>query len=194
MYAIIGGVTLDLVKGSSMASQRIEERSIAEFIVIDLLGTLNFQRGQPVELYDAEDTLIFGGVIDVPEKVAMAPTGGLYHSISCIDWHYLADKRLVVAAWAVPTSAGTIVTATHASYLAAEGVTIPAGAVQDGPLIPEAIFNYVSVAEAYDILAEMAGFTWFIDENKQLFFIDRTTYVAPLNWSQATPKPNRLLE
>ena len=189
MYAIIGGVTLDLVKGSPMADQRIEERSIAEFTVIDSLGTASYQRGQPVGLYDAADTLIFGGVIDTPEKVAMAPSGGLYHSIRCIDWHYLADKRLVVAAWTVPTNAGTIVTAIHAAHLAAEGVTIPAGAVQTGPLIPEVVFNYVTVSEAYDALAEMAGFTWFIDEQKQLFFVDRTTYLAPWNWSVATPKP-----
>ena len=79
MYAIIGGVTLELVKGSPLVDQRIEERSTAEFTVIDSLGTASYQRGQPVALYDAADTLIFGGVIDTSDKVAMAPGGGLYH-------------------------------------------------------------------------------------------------------------------
>jgi len=186
MYAIIGGVTLELVKGSPLVDQRIEERSTAEFTVIDSLGTASYQRGQPVALYDAADTLIFGGVIDTSDKVAMAPGGGLYHPIRCMDWHYLVDKRLVVAAYTT-TDAGAIVTDIHTNYLVAEGVGI--GSIQTGPEIPEAVFNYVTVAEAFDALAEMAGFTWFIDENKDLYFVDRATYLAPWNWSVATPKP-----
>lgn len=186
MYAIIGGVTLELVKGSPLVEQRIEERSTAEFTVIDLLEAASYQRGQPVALYDVDDTLIFGGVIDTPDKLAMAPAGGLYHPICCMDWHYLADKRLVVASY-VTTDAGDIVTDIHTNYLAAEGVGI--GSIQTGPEIPEAVFNYVTVSEAFDALAEMAGYTWFIDENKDLYFVDRATYVAPWNWSVATPKP-----
>lgn len=186
MYAVIGGVTLELVKGSPLVEQRIEERSTAEFTIIDLLGTATFQRGQPVALHDATG-LIFGGVIDTPKKTAIAPSGGLYHPIRCTDWHYLADKRLVVAAWTVPTAAGTIVTTLHTDYLDDEGVTV--GSIQDGPDIPEVVFNYVTVAEALDALAEMAGYTWFIDEQKRLFFVDRATYLAPWNWSVATPKP-----
>lgn len=186
MYAIIGGVTLELVKGSPLVDQRIEERSVATFTIVDLLGTASYQRGQPVALYDTDDTLIFGGIIDTPDKVAMAPSGGLHHPIRCTDWHYLTDKRLVVASYTTE-DAGVIVTDIHTDYLAAEGIGI--GSIQTGPEIPEAVFNYVTVSEAFDALAEMAGYTWFIDENKDLYFVDRTTYLAPWNWSVATPQP-----
>lgn len=186
MYAIIGGVTLDLVKGSPRVNQRIEERSTAVFVVIDTAGALSFQRGQPVSLYDANDTLIFGGLVDKPKIAAMSPMGGLHHELRCIDYHYLADKRLVIASYSTE-KAGDIVTSLHTDFLDAEGVTI--GEIQEGPELVKVVFNYVSVSEALDSLAEYAGFTWFIDEQKRLYFIDRATNATDWDWSTLTPKP-----
>lgn len=178
---LIGGVIPHIIKGSLSIDQRIEERGIAEFIIEDLEGVATYVKGEPVEIWNVTDTLAYSGFIETPEITRISPTGGLYHHIRCTDNHYLADKRLVVAAFAVPTDAGVIATALHTDYLAGEGVTV--GSIQTGPEIPEAIFNYVTVAEALDILAEMAGFTWFIDEQKRFFFVDRTTYAAP--WTAA---------
>jgi len=170
-----------LARGSLTIDLRIEERSIAEFTVIDPDGSLSYQKGQPVLIYDVTDTLIFGGVIDNPEKFVRAPAGGLHHPIRCADWHYLADKRLVAESYLAAgyANVGAIVTDIHTKYLAGEGITI--GNIEAGPAILEAVFNYVRASDVLDALAEKAGKIWYIDEYKALYFVDRNTTTAP--WS-----------
>jgi len=184
MSVVIQGNKQSLVKGSLSIDARIEERSVASFTIEDTLGVLTFQRGEPVTIFDGAN-LIYGGFISTPEMVRVAPSGGLYHSIECIDNHFLADKRLVIAAWSA-TDVDVIVTALHTDYLTDEGIGI--GSIQGaGITIAEAVLNYVTVAQALDGLAEYAGYTWFIDENKDLYFVDRTTYAAPWIFNPDSP-------
>jgi len=175
-----------LVKGTLSIDQRIEERSIASFTLFDSLGADSYERGQLVSIWDITDTRIFDGFIADPEMRRISPGGGIYHAIRCIDNHYLADKRLVIASY-TNENAGDIVTDLLANYLTAEGVGL--GEIQNGEVVSQAIFNYVSVAEALDALAELSGFTWYIDEAKDLYFIDRATNLTDWNWSLTTPKP-----
>lgn len=164
-------------KGSLMVEKRIEERSVAEFTIIDVGGTASYRRGQPVEIRDIYNELIFGGVIDTPEKIAMAPDGGLYHPIRCMDWHYLADKRLIALSF-LATAAGTIVESIITNYLADEGIGI--GNIEAGPDIVEAVFNYVRASDALDALAEKSNKIWYIDERKRLYFVARD--ITPTDW------------
>ena len=181
----IDGSTPVIKKGSVNIGLRIMGRGAAEFIVTDIAGTASYQKGQPVTIDDATGR-IFGGVIDAPEKVAQSPSGGLYHSISCADWHYLADKRLIAESY-LATDAGDIVTDIHTKYLADEGITV--GNIETGPEIVEAVFNYVRASDAYDALAEKAGKVWFIDENKALYFQDRDITAAPWALDDTTNRP-----
>jgi len=178
----IDAVTVKVQKGSTNVEKRIEERSTASFIVVDELGNAEYLRGEPVEIYDGA-TLIFSGFVSTPTVGAMSPTGGLLHRIQCMDNHYLADKRLAVKSYSDKT-AGFIVADLITDYLTAEG--IGTGAVQAGATLSEAIFNYVKVSDCLDALAEASGFTWFIDEALDLYFIDRTTYSAPWNLDGST--------
>jgi len=172
-------------RGSLSIEECIEERSVASFVVVDELSTKIYLRGMPVEIYDSTPTLIFAGFIDAPGRARLAPGSGLLHGISCMDNHYLADKRLVVKAYGTPgQTLADIVNDIWTDYLAAEGVII--GAIQTGPVIQSAIFNYVKVSDAFDALAELSGFTWFIDELKALYFIDRSTYASPWQLDSVT--------
>ena len=178
----IDGERIIIERKSLRIHTGIEERSTAQFNIIDRLGTSNHKKGQPVEIYDLNNTLIFGGVIEEPGKTRLFKSGGLYYSIHCIDWHYLADKRIAAATYLGET-AGFIFNDLVTNYLAAEGITV--GEIQDGPTLVQATINYVKVSEALDALAEKAGFIWFIDENKKIYFIDRTTNDAP--WTAEYP-------
>lgn len=164
-----------LIKGSLNIEKRIEERSVARFALEDLTASDSYVRGTPVEVFNLTPERIYSGFIDTPAKARISPNGGLIHDISCMDNHYLADKRLVVKPYANQTL-GYIVNDIFTTYLEDEGVEI--GEVQPGLTIKSAIFNYVSVAEAFDALKELSGFTWFIDELRRLYFIDRATYLA----------------
>ena len=184
--ATIDGNSVQIEKGSLSTESRIEERSTAFFVVADTPGTGNYVRGMPVSILDPDSTQIFGGFIDTPGRTRQGVGSVLLHDISCMDNHYLADKRLVVKVYTSQTLK-TIVEDIHADYLAAEGVTI--GEVQTGPTIESAIFNYVHPSEAFDVLKEISGFTWYIDVDKKLYFIDRTTNAAAFNLDNVIYRP-----
>jgi len=178
----INGTAIQWRKGSLLVEERIEERSTAEFTVVDVAGGVgypaSYQKGQPVIIYDTGLDVVFGGVIDTPGKVAMAPAGGLYHPIRCVDWHYLADKRLIAESYSA-TAAGTIVENIRTIYLADEGITV--GNIEAGPDILEAVFNYVRATDAYDALAEKSDKTWYINQYKELYFQARD--ISPAPWT-----------
>jgi len=182
----ISGAPVIVKYGSLVIDKRVEERSTASFVVIDEPSTESFVRGALVEIFDATPDLIFAGFVDTPEQDEIGADQGLFHSISCIDNHYLADKRLVVKSYTDKTLK-YIVEDIVTTYLADEGITI--GEVQTGPVIESAIFNYISASEAFDGLKEYSGFTWYIDELKKLYFIDRTTNAAPWDLDGTTHKP-----
>ncbi|HEX3046219.1 MAG TPA: hypothetical protein VHY08_15795 [Bacillota bacterium] len=51
--------------------------------------------------------------------------------------------------------------------------------IQDGPIIPEAVFNYIPVTDCLNSLAEKIGFWWNIDMYKRVNFVSKITYTAP---------------
>lgn len=172
----IGGELYQIEKGSLLIDTRIEERSIAQFTIVDLESAYTFQQGQPIEISLPDGNLRFTGVIDDPEQIRTGPEGGLLHPIRCKDAHYYADKRLVAESYEDKTC-GFIVDDLFDKYLDDEGITI--GNIELGATLIEAIFNYVRCSDAYDALAEKAGKIWYIDENKALYFQARDTTAAP---------------
>jgi hypothetical protein len=52
--------------------------------------------------------------------------------------------------------------------------------IQDGLLLTKAVFNYRTVAEALNELAELSGYSWVIDYRKVLHFFARETNYAPV--------------
>lgn len=185
----INDVFVQIIKGSLIINNRIEERSTAQFTIEDLTGTGSYIQGQEIKIYDPDATLIFSGVIDTPETIRVAPSGGLLHPIRCTDNHYFADKRLAAESYlGAPTvTAKSIVEDLQSKYLTPEG--IGTGNVDDGADIVQAVFNYVRVSDALDALAEKSGYTWFIDENKDLYFQARDITPAPWALDGVTNRP-----
>ncbi len=159
---------------------RIGERSIAHFTIVDTPGSASYDRAQPVSIFGddratATGTPVFGGFIDTPEAQTISPSGALLHDISCMDNHYLADKRVAAKIWESKTSA-SVVSELLTDYLADEGIT--AGTIQTGNTLTRVVANYVPVADVIGAIAEANGFVWYIDADKQLNFMDRTTNTA----------------
>src|SRR5690625_1871786 len=167
----VNGEEVKILKNSLNISDVLEERSTCSFTVIDEGGRNHYKKGQPVEIVE-NGYLIFAGVIDTPREQKVTPGGDLYHDITAADWHYLADKRIVARAYE-NTTAGDIVRDLVESYLGEEGVKtyIDGSAfplpflqvdaediitIHDGPIVEEAIFNYVPASQAMDALAEKA--------------------------------------
>ncbi|KKL48360.1 hypothetical protein LCGC14_2326300, partial [marine sediment metagenome] len=185
MSVTIGGVSVSYEKGTMNIDHIIEERSTATFVVPDKAGTASYPKWTPVIISD-DSGVLFSGVVDYPEEVPLSPDGGLYHTINCIDWNYLADKRLVVKAYSGQTY-GFIMNDIMTDYLVAEGVT--EGLIQTGPTLGVVIFNYVTVTEAYNALQELTGYVWRIDSDKKLYGVDRSTYAATWNLDNVVYRP-----
>jgi len=172
----ITDVSISMQKGTFKVHDAIGQRSTAEFCVVDLLGTKSYVKGQKVTIYD-NDNLIFGGFIDTPDPITrVTKSTCLLHGLKCVDWHYLADKRLAAESYLSQT-AGYIFQDLVTKYLTAEGITV--GSIQAGSTILETRVNYGQVSKAFDALAEKSGFIWYIDKNKAIWFIAPTTTPAP---------------
>lgn len=316
----VNDIEVMISKNSMSIDDAIEERSTSSFVVIDMDGSETYSKGQTVEITDDDSNVVFAGAIGKPVEKKDVVSGIKYHTLNCVDWHYLADKRIIAKAYE-ETLAGDIIRDICKNYLEIEGIvyqetafkqhwdTQPysvvnttvnstingilnvtsstadpminmqaigsfdpnvfrfieikyrvvsgvAGnteifftndqytgasgaqvlatsmisdgqwhtlfidgwahqywkhsnirgwrydwctasgvtmeldyirlvkldeddAIQDGPLVTEAVFNYVNIASAIDAVTEKANFIWFIDFEKKLYFVERSTYTAP---------------
>ena len=90
----ISGSAISLREDSLSISDVIEERSTASFDVLDLTSSEAIVKGNPVEIYNESDELIFAGFVEIAEKQEISRDAGLVYTIQCVDNHYLADKRI----------------------------------------------------------------------------------------------------
>jgi hypothetical protein len=159
----------------------------------------HFQQYQQVLIYDNTNTLVFSGYITTPKEQKPGFQNSLIHTITCIDQHWLADKRRVVASYSNKT-VGFIAQDLLNNILSQEGVTV--GIIYDGPtpsttlypsltlypggnvgLVPAANFVYCTVGEALDALVKAASssgvpYYWMIDQFKKLYVVPYTTIVG----------------
>ncbi|MFA5379436.1 MAG: hypothetical protein WC455_27010 [Dehalococcoidia bacterium] len=178
IYAVIAGENVGNIRRDSLSIQhRIEERSVASFQIVDEGDGYYFEYGQEVLIYDFDGLLLFGGLINEAKKMAIKPDWSVVvHDISCTDYQALADRRVFLGAYEEATGAEIVYDIL--AVLAEDGVRD--GNIQLGEDLENLSFNRVMCSEALDKVAELCGFTWFIDEFKQLYFIARGTY--PSAW------------
>jgi hypothetical protein len=172
------------VPNSLSVDGEVSTRSTARLRFADKAGTFHPLPGQPVEVRDNANNLIFGGMVEEPEEENPMFTSLLYIPISCVDQSALADRWLVAESYDDQTC-GYIVNDLITRYLAQEGVTV--GTIQDGPSVVRAVFPYVKVSQALNELAELAGFSWWISADKTLHFVSRDTNKAPWNITDTSP-------
>lgn len=180
MKLLIGGADkTSLLRSKSLRIQDgINERSVCSFLLIDVNGIYHADVGEPVEVRDDSNNLVFAGTVDEPEEAQPLGTSVLDLAVQVVDWHQIADRRIVAETYE-NQAAGTIVNDIITKYLADEGIT--AGTVQNGPTIKRAVFNYYPASQCLDELSELTGYQWRINPDKSLDFFDRTTNAAPWN-------------
>jgi len=198
----IGGVPQFIVAGSLTINSTIGKRSTANFVVKTDTST-HFQQYQQVSIYDKRGVLAFSGYISSPKETKPGFQPVLEHTITCVDQHFLADKRVVAASY-TGKSYGFIVNDIYTNILASEGVTI--GQIYDSTasvdlfpnttvfpsttlyptanvgVLPTATFVYCTVAQAFDELVKVASaagvlYYWQIDQFKKLWFVPYTSVV-----------------
>jgi len=55
-----------------------------------------------------------------------------------------------------------------------------------GPAIEKFVFNYVPASQAFDDIAELAGYIWYIDYEKRLHFTPKDRNAAPFGLTETS--------
>ena len=163
----------------------LENRNICEFTLIDRTRTYHPEVGSVVRLWH-DNTLLFAGTIDEKtEQIAGQWSDALRISCICVDWNQLCDRHIVAAKFsAIGQTLGSVValivntqSGDAGQRLSDEGITL--NGVQTGPVLASISFNYQPCSECFDELAELTGYSWYVDYNKDLKFFDVSSYFSP---------------
>ncbi len=158
-------------------------RVTAEFEILDPSGAYRPDNGEPVVIARTGPVKIFAGLIDSPDDEQKPPgTKALKYLVKCADYSQVCDRHRVAGVYE-NMLAGDIIKDIVATALAGEGITTTN--VQDGPVVTKILFNYCTATDAFNELAELAGFGWYVDFDKDLHFFDRATNAAPFNITDA---------
>jgi hypothetical protein len=164
-----------LTPGTLNISDEINAISTCDF-QLNVPQNVNLEVGYEVLLLDKSNHRYYGGTIDRALDVDIMGSNRKNIEVSCVDFTQLANRFHIPAVY-VEEKAGNMVKNIVAKKLAVEGVTT--NNVMEGPIIEKAVFNYLKCDTAFNEIAEIIGYNWYIDYYKDLHFFDRESYVAP---------------
>jgi len=86
-------------------------------------------------------------------------------------------------AWSWTPTAGNIVRSIATNWT--DGENLIFDTIEDGPTLDKRVYNYETVSEILDELAERATKVWYLSPELELFFTDRATVAAPTDITTA---------
>lgn len=159
-----------MAKSLSINRTYDKKRSLSITLYYNALQGL-FKEGQDIEIFE-DTTIKFGGVIKKVQSIPMTPnqsSTALLGAIITSDGYNSIPKRRTVTSYYNNTDAGTIVSSLITNFLSQEGIT--AGVIETGATIDTYNAIYRDLKDILDDLADASGFTWNIDDEKELNFI-----------------------
>lgn len=180
-----------LAVGSLSITDNLGQRSTCEFKLIDDSNTYDPATGSVV-IVVLNGVREFKGTIDNKTRSIDADDQVRRLAIRCVDRKQVTDRFFVAKTYeTADQTADDLVRDILQSYLAADGIV--EGVIETGPLIVKAVYNYVKVSDALNELAERTGYIWDIDAEDRLNFRQRSSYLAPFNFSDAS-RPYRAMK
>jgi len=150
------------------------------FTLFDYENIIKPQVGQEVVIYykESESSVpekIFGGEITSAPKVATAPGAlSFEYAITCSDYSVRLKKDLAIDVYENQL-AGDIIKDLISKY----NPEFSINNVQDGLNITHISFNYKNIFDCITELAELTGYEWYVDYNKDIHFFSKQTNYAP---------------
>ena len=130
-------------------------------------------------------TRLFAGYVQIPNPVHAA--GGVRQDtiISACDYTCYTDHIFVKESWTVPVTDAAFLAYLFATYWPEIDATTYVQVLNTYPMIR---YNWVSLRQVLDSLADGAGGDWYIDYNKKLHYFVAETNPAPYGLSD-NPTP-----
>jgi hypothetical protein len=152
--------------------------------------------GQVVEIRDETGSLIFAGTVDSVEEEIDASKRLRVKRLACVDYTQIADRHLVAYVYKPdeehPTvSAGDVIKDIVARFFVYGGVSegIDTSPVEERASDREARLQlHARHRQAFDDIAELAGYIWYIDYEKRLHFTPKDRNAAPFGLTGDLPE------
>ncbi|MFN8497325.1 MAG: hypothetical protein U0641_05660 [Anaerolineae bacterium] len=164
VYVDYSNVTASVVEGTLKVQNRLNARTTCTFSVIS--DTFTAEEGQVVQVYQ-DGFRFFEGTVDEQETSFYDGGLNIVTDVTAVSHDQLADRFLVAGAFGNADLWTTCNQIIGSCEIMNEGIT---NGAQTGPFIDTLTFNYVTVAEAFNILSELTGYVWYIDQNRVLNF------------------------
>jgi hypothetical protein len=126
-----------------------------------------------VVMYDGAEKVFGGKVISVNGTIEGPDT--VTYDISCKDYSYDLE-RLLVTEYYEEVTVGDIIEALVEDWTVGGFTT---DNVDCDLVVSKMYFNRITVVEAIQRLADMSGFSWYVDYDKDIHFFSRNTETAP---------------
>jgi len=155
--------------GSLNLDLSIAGRGVARFNLIDKDNNFWISEGESVYIQINGETYFGGSVFaqDVVFPSVDPDCTAKFISITAVDFCELADRKILNYLY-TSQSAGDTIKEIVTSKLSTYNVTTTE--VEDGPTLEDIRFQLSTVASAFDKIAAMTGYIWWIDAGKNLHF------------------------
>lgn len=122
LTCLVSNTAIPVLDQTLQLADALDNRSILSVTGKDTAGTLSFVRGQPLQLSDSTNGLLYTGYVNSDKLTKVGPpTPELQHAMTFMDNHYLADKSVNTKNY-LNWNAGHIVCDFIQQSLSAEGV------------------------------------------------------------------------
>jgi hypothetical protein len=176
--------TAYIEKGSiSIEDVLTREVNTCSFLFTDNEGTNKPQTGQDVMIFYretavADPVLIFAGRLsEIPQ--AQYAYGKYQYELTAVDYTQCLSKKNVVEVYE-STAAGDIIRDIVETYAPELGCLY----VQDGLTVDYISFNYKFPIECITELADLIGYDWYVDYDKNIHFFAPGTDTAPYSLTE----------
>ena len=194
LVVTIGGQPAAYRAGTLSISGSLGTRTTASLQTVDhppFAGGVEV--GEVVEIRDETSNLIFAGTVDSVEGEIDASKRLQVKRLACVDYTQIADRHLAAYVYKPdedhPTIyAGDVIKDIVTRFFVYGGVSegIDTSPVEDGPAIEKLVFNYIPASQAFDDIAELAGYIWYIDYEKRLHFTPKDRNTAPFGLTETS--------
>ena len=187
LQVMIGGAPAAYRAGTLSISAALGTRTAATLSTVDHPPFDDVvEVGQVVEIRDETTAIIFAGTVDSVDEEIDPGERVRFKRLACVDYNQIADRHLVAYVYQPDEDnpavyAGDVIRDIVSRFFVFGGVTegIDTSAVENGPAIEKFVFNYVPASQAFDEIAELAGYIWYIDYAKRLHFTPKDRNTAP---------------
>ena len=189
MIVQIEGTATNTTKGSLSVSRGITNTPNTASFIVPEPDSIPLAGQDVLVIRDTTANILFGGIISSVEPIKLATSQipalrTFAYAVECLDYSRLLNQRLVIETF-VSQTAKQIIENIVANFTdSAHGFTT--NNVDTGRTISRIVFNYVSVAEAIQDIANLIEFDWFVDDVKDIHFFERRTISAPFNINDTT--------